>query len=705
MSQARQSAASTEAATGSVLEDTRRANLARLFKPRSIAVVGASADSAKAGSQALKTLSRFPGKLVCVHPRETEIQGFTCYPSFSDLPEPVDLAVLAIPAQHCVKAAAEAAERGVGGVFIVSGGFGETGAEGAKLQDALGEICARTGLRLLGPNTSGFVNPAAGCIASFVPGVDTIGTGHVSVVAQSGGVNLSLGYLLDRLGEGVSIAAGLGNAVDVGTRDMLDLLAEDENTRAIALHLEGVTDGRALFETLKRVTQRKPVAAVVAGRADIGEFAVSHTGNLIGSRERTVAALTQAGAVVVDTLDELAQAAAVLSRRRLPPKAANAMALITGQAGPGLLITDALKASGISLPELGPATIKKIEALLPPMTFIKNPVDTGRPGPGFPDIVRAAAEDESIDAVLVFGISEPSVLDPATALRPAEQATGKPIIFGTLGPAKDLEMAHDDLAVLGTPMAIGPDRLALAGVALDADARHQWRLSHAARTTLSTVREQLTGPFDESAAKQLMRSYGIAAPRSVLCKTREAALAAFGDLQKPLVIKIAAEDVPHKTEVGGVILNVRDEQSFSAALDRIAAIPTKTPNRVLIEEMAPEGVELIVGAVRDPSWGPCVVIGLGGVQAEAVSDSVVGLAPLSEADAAVMLEALRGKKLLDGFRGLPKCDRTAIASVAIAVGQLLLDHPEIAEVEINPLRVNETSAVALDALVVFGEKS
>ncbi|MCE7029413.1 acetate--CoA ligase family protein [Jiella avicenniae] len=704
MSQTRPTALRTEPAAASALEDTRRANLARLFKPRSIAVVGASADPAKAGSQALKTLSRFPGKLVCVHPRETEIQGRPCYPSFADLPEPVDLAVLAIPARHCVRAAAEAAERGVGGVFIVSGGFGETGAEGAGLQDALGEICARTGMRLLGPNTSGFVNPAAGCIASFVPGVDTIGTGSVAVVAQSGGVNLSLGYLLDRLGEGVSIAAGLGNAVDVGTRDMLDLLAEDANTRAIALHLEGVTDGRALFETLKHVTPKKPVVAVVAGRADIGEFAVSHTGNLMGSRERTVAALTQAGAIVVDTLDELAQAAAVLSRRRMPPKAANAMALITGQAGPGLLITDALKAAGIALPELGPTTMETIEALLPPMTFIKNPVDTGRPGPGFPDVVRAAAEDEAIDAVLVFGISEPSVLDPAAALRPADEATGKPILFGTLGPAPDLQKARDDLAALGTPTVIGPDRLALAGTVLDADARHQWRLSHAAENAPSPAREKLTGPFDENAAKQLMRSYGIAAPRSVLGETREAALAAFAELRKPVVVKIAAEDVAHKTEVGGVILNVRDDDAFTAALDKIAAIPTKTPNRVLIEEMAPDGVELIVGGVRDPSWGPCVVIGLGGVQAEALSDSVVGLAPLSETDVAVMLDALRGKKLLDGFRGLPRCDRSAIAGVAIAVGQLLLDHPEIAEVEINPLRVNETGAVALDALVVLGGK-
>ncbi|SDO74199.1 acetyltransferase [Lutimaribacter pacificus] len=700
------STAGGDTGTGSAGERTRRENLDRMFNPRSIAVVGASRDPAKAGSQALATLAGFPGTLVAVHPRETEIRGVPCYPGLADLPEPVDLAILAIPARACVQAAAEAAARGVGGVFIVSGGFGETGPEGARLEQDLVDICRHTGLRLLGPNTSGFVNPAAGCIASFVPGVDTLAPGRIAVLAQSGGVNLSLGYLLNGLGEGVSIAAGLGNAADTDTRDMLELLAEDDNTDAIALHLEGVNDGRALYETLCRVTPRKPVVAVVAGRADIGDFAVSHTGNLMGSRDRTVAALVQGGAVVVDTLDDLAQAAAVLARRRLPPKPRSAMTLITGQAGPGLLITDALKTAGIDLPELGGATLERIGGLLPPMTYIRNPIDTGRPGPGFPDIVHAAAQDAAIDAVLVFGISEPSVLDPAQALTPAHEATGKPVLFGTLGPDGDLEKARRDLRASGTPMVLGPDRLALAGIVLDADARHQWLLAQrgdAPETPDAPGGAALTGPIDESAAKALMRSYGIAVPRSMLCESRAAAQRAFADLDKPVVVKIAAADVAHKTELGGVVLDVRDAAQLDAALDRIARIPTAAPNRVLIEEMAPAGVDLILGGVRDPSWGPCVVIGLGGVLAEAVADSAVAIAPVGRADVAHMLDSLRGKRMLDGFRGLPRCDRAAIADAAAAIGRIMRDHPGISEVEINPLRVNEVGALALDALVVLGD--
>lgn len=680
--------------------DIRKANLARLFTPRSIAVVGASADPAKAGSQALKSLSNFPGRVVAVHPREKEIQGFPCFPSFADLPDPVDLAILAIPAQHCPQVASEAAQRGVGGMFIISGGFGETGETGAALQNELASTCRQTGLRLLGPNTSGFINPGARCVASFVPGVDRLGTGRVAVVAQSGGVNLSISFLIDHLGEGISIAAGLGNAVDVDTADMLDMLFEDEGTEAIALHLEGVAGGRRLFEVLSRVTPRKPVVALVAGRADIGDFAVSHTGNLMGSRQRTVSALEQAGAFVVDTTEELAQAAVMLSYGRLPPKARNGVALITGQAGPGLLITDALKSRSVDMPELGAGTIETLQTLLPPMTYLKNPIDTGRPGPTFPAVVEAAGNDAAIDAVLVFGLSEPSVLDPAVALQSFAKQGGKKVVFGTLGMTDDVQPQMEALRAASIPAVIGPERLALAAIALDADSRAQWRLAQRQDAKSAPV-SSLEGVFDESRGKQLLSQSGIDIPRSRLCVNRDEARNAFANLRPPVVVKIAASDVPHKSDAGGVILNVRDLRQLEEALDRIDRIPTSEPGRVLIEESAPEGVELIVGAVRDPSWGPIVVIGLGGVAAEALADSAIRLAPVSRADVDEMLHSLRGRKLLDGFRGLPVCDRDAIADAAIKLGQIMLAQPEIAEIEINPLRVYASGALALDALVVL----
>lgn len=679
----------------------RAANLIRLFNPQSIAVVGASTDLAKAGSQALLSLKGFPGRLMAVNPKATEIAGFPCYPSVAELPEGVDLAILAIPAEHCVGAAEQAAQRGVGGIFIISGGFAETGEAGLLLQERLAKVCRDSGLRLLGPNTSGFINTARQTVASFVPGVEQLRNGRVAVIAQSGGVNLSISFLIDHLEQGVSLAVGLGNAIDVTAADVLLMLANDPGTDAIALHLEGVPGGRALFDALRTVTAAKPVVALVAGKADIGEFAVSHTGNLMGSHQRTVAALAQAGAVVVDSTEALAQAAVLLSLGRLPPRRAASFALVTGQAGPGLLIVDGLKSAGVQVPELDAASCAAIQAHLPPMTFIKNPVDTGRPGPGFPLVVAAVAQDAAIDAILVYAISEPSVLDPASALAPA-LASGKPIIFGTLGVRGDLDPALAALRALRVPAVLSPERLVLAGVVLAADARGRWNEQQRTLAPAPGLRARtpLAGPCDEHRAKLLLAEYGIRSPQRVLCRGQAEALAAFDRIDGTVVIKIAAADVPHKTEVGGVHLNIRSRAALVAALDKIAAIPTRDPGKVLMEEMVPDGVELIVGAVRDPSWGVVLMVGLGGITAEAMADSAVALAPVCEVDVDAMLGSLRGARLLDGFRTFPVCNRAAIAQAVIAVGQLMLEHPEIAELEINPLRINGESALALDALVV-----
>jgi acetyltransferase len=521
----------------------------------------------------------------------------------------------------------------------------------------------------------------------------------VAVVAQSGGVNLTVGFLLQKLGTGVSLAVGLGNAVDVGTSDVLDFLADDDNTAAIALHLEGVPDGRRLFESIKRVSVKKPVVVLAAGRSDVGEFAVSHTGNLMGSHLRTVSALSQAGAIVVDTTDDLAQAAVVMAGRRLKPARSNAFGVVTGQAGPGLLIVDGLKSAGLEVPELAAGTIHSISRLLPPLTFMKNPVDTGRPGPSFGEIVNLVAVDEKVDATLVFGLSEPSVLNPAVALRSALESSSKPLLFGTLGTPTDVQDAADALAQLGVPTLQSPERMVLAAKALDADSRAQWRLSQSVDPTGERAAEVLSGAFDEARAKSLLDLYGIRRPASCVCPDRDAALRAFKVIGKPVVVKVVSAEIAHKTEAGGVFLNVRHEGELEHALAAIDNIPTSGPKSVLVEEMADPGVELIVGGVHDASWGPCIMIGIGGVAAEAMADTSVRLAPLTPLDVEGMLNGLRGRRLLDGFRNLPVCDRNAIADVVIAISRLMIVHPEIAEIEINPLRVTAKSALALDALV------
>jgi acetate---CoA ligase (ADP-forming) len=683
-----------------------RAGLDRLLDPASIAVVGASTSPEKAGYQALLTLRGFGGRLFPINPGATEILGFKAYPSLAAARDATgvapDLALLVIPAAGVLEAIRDAVRAGCGGVLIVSGGFAETGGEGATLQEEAAALCREAGLRILGPNTSGFVRPRTRCAASFAPGVEEIPAGPVAVVAQSGGVNLVLAFLVHRLGLGLSLAVGLGNAVDVDAADVLEHLAADADTRAIALHLEGVRDGRRLFDALRRVTPRKPVVAVTPGRADIGAFARSHTGNLIGAWDRRVAALRQSGVVVVDTTDEAADAVAALARGRIAPRPDPGIGILTGQAGPGLLIVDRLKAGGVSVPELAPESLRRIESLLPPLTFRRNPVDTGRPSPAFPAVLRVIADDPNVDAVAVFALHEPAALDPVAVFGPG---VSKPVVFATTGLSESIAPTLAALARIGIPAFGSPERLATAARALAEDARLAWRARHAPGSTQTPpVRVMLEPPFDEAKAKALVAAYGIPAPAGVACGTHAEALAALAALRKPVVAKILASEVAHKTEAGGVKVGIDGPAALQAALAELDAIPLSGPRRYLIEEMAPAGVELIAGAVRDPSFGPVVLVGLGGTAAEALQDTAVRLAPLSEDGALEMLDELRGRRLLAGWRGAPPVDRAAVARAIVALGRILLEHPELAEIEINPLRASSGGVLALDALVVAGAR-
>lgn len=693
-------------AAGVATAAQRAANLARLFAPRSIAVVGASASPDKVGYQALRSLQGFDGRLFPINPRAQDILGFKAYPSLAAAREAsgveIDLAVLAIPAAACLEALRDAAHARCGGAVIMSGGFGETGDEaGERMQREIAALCRERGLRLLGPNTAGFVRPATRCAANFAPGVEHLIPGEIAVVSQSGGVNLTLSFLVHRLGLGLSLAAGLGNAVDVDAADVLDYLAGDAATSAVALHLEGIADGRKLYQVLRRLTPEKPVVAVVAGKSDIGDFARSHTGNLIGSWDRKVAALRQAGALVVASTDEAADAVAVLSRARIAPKADPGIGVLTGQAGPGLLIADGIKSAGVSVPELAPATLAKIKSLLPPVTYLRNPVDTGRPSPAFPEVAKAVAADPGIDAVALFALHEPAAIDPIAVLGAVKQAGAKPFVFGTLCTPEAIAPTISALTAIGVPVLTSPERLALGAKVLAWDAKAQFRMRRGGNAApLAAAPKPLGGALDEAAAKDQLRRYGIVTPNSRVCASRAEALAAFEALSRPLVAKILSSEVAHKTEAGGVQLNLATMEQFRSALDCLDRIPLQGARRYLIEEMAPPGVELILGGVRDPSFGPVVMVGLGGIAAEALKDSAVRLAPLSEADAAEMIEELRGKALLEGFRGAPAADRGALARAIVSVSRLMAEHPEIRELDVNPVRAYPDGVLALDALIV-----
>ncbi|HEX4246981.1 MAG TPA: acetate--CoA ligase family protein [Pseudonocardia sp.] len=687
--------------------------LAALFAPRGVAVVGASRAAGKLGAAMARSLAGFGGHLALVNPRDD-----TMYPSVRAAAEdgPVDLALLCVPAPACAAAVAEAALGGVRAAVVCAGGFAESGAAGVRYQAELARVATGSGVRLLGPNTSGFLVPGRALTASFVPGAAAVPAGRVAVVAASGGVNHALAFLLAEAGHGVSVAVGLGNGADLTAADVLDHLNSEAAASAVALHVESVPDGRALAASVARLTRVRPVVALVVGRQDVGAFAASHTGALATSWRATRAALAQAGAVLVDDERELVDAVGALSLTRLRPAAAPGVGVLTAQAGPGLLLLDDLRGRRARVPELAAATRTALAEHLPPLTYQANPVDTGRPGPGFDAVLGALATDPEVDVVAGYALHEPDALDlVASAARFRATQPDTPLLLGVGGIGAEVTAARRALLRLGVPVADGPRGLAAMTGALLADARARHGgvgaaslvgaapLSDAAPLDAPAADkwpDPGPGPWDEHRAKALLRALGVATMPGRACADRAEAHRALAELGGPVAVKLLDSSVLHKTELGGVRLGVATTAELDDALDALEAVGAR---RFLVELMSPPGPDLVLGARRDPVFGPVVLLGLGGTAAEALDDVALRLAPLGRADAAAMPDELLGRRLLDGWRGGPRLDRAALAELVVALGGFLAAAPTLAEIEINPLRVTVDGLVALDAVCLAAE--
>ncbi|GII62091.1 pimeloyl-CoA synthetase [Sphaerisporangium krabiense] len=674
-----------------------------LFAPRGIAIVGASRNPAKLGAAMARSLEGFAaagGHLALVNGRDD-----TMYPSIgaASADGPIDLAVLCVPAAACAAILAEAAGAGVRAALVCGGGFAEVAdGQGAEHQRRLTEIARATGIRVLGPNTSGFLVPGAHLTASFVPGTSRVPSGGVAVVAASGGVNHALAFALAEAGHGISLAVGLGNGADVTAPDVLDHLAGDPDTTAVALHVETVADGPRLIAAVRRLTARRPVVALVVGRSDVGAFAASHTGALATSWRSTRAALAQAGAVLVGDERELVDAVGALAVTRARAAGDPGVGVVTAQAGPGLLLLDNLQGRSIAVPELTRHTQDGIAALLPPLTYQRNPVDTGRPGPAMSGVLKAVGADPGVDIVAAYALHEPGAVDLVAAAR-AGRTDGVPLVLGLGGTGEAVARDRDALRAAGIAVAGDPAGVAAATAALVADARA--RSIGGGEPAAPGAVVEVADDYDEGQAKDLLDHLGIATMPRRRCATRSAAHEAFDALGgddgdggvRPVAAKLLDAAVLHKTEIGGVHLGITGHQALDAALDRLDAAGAR---RYLIEAMAPPGIDLIVGARRDPVFGPVVLVGLGGTVAEALADVAVRLAPLSVEEASGMPSELSGRALLAGWRGGPVLAPRALGEVVAALGGLLAANPRIDEIEINPLRLTRTGLIALDAVIL-----
>lgn len=688
-----------------------------ILVPRSIAIIGASQDATKIGGRPVEMLRRFgfPGAILPVNPRAMEVQGLPAYPSVAALPEAPDLAIIAVAAEAAPDALEACAAKGTKAAIIFSSGFAEMGEAGAALQDRLRHIAQRTGMRVLGPNCLGAASMAERSIATFsvVLEAGMPPAGPLGIASQSGNLGSYTMLLARERGIGVSRFLTTGNECDVDIADAIAFLARDAATRVILCVLETCRDASRLVTALDEARRAgKPVIVLKIGASEAGQAAAaSHTGALAGSDAVFDAVFRRAGAVRVPSVEallDLGHAASVLGDRL--PRGRRTM-LLTASGGFGVLLADAASAAGLTLPAPSEATQRRILSVVP-YASPRNPVDATAQMSSRPEILgeilAALLEDEGCDALLLLlsaSLYLPRLraiyMPTLRALR--ERHPDRVVMLIVHGPAD----AVQELTAMGFAVVdgVGPATQALAGLCALAEAR---RLPPLPAPPQPGLPLDVADIATEAGAKRVLAAAGLPVlPERVAADATEAVEAARG-MGFPVVLKVVSPDLPHKTEVGGVALDLRDEAAVvtahAAMLARVrAAAPAARIEGVLVSPMVRGGVEMILGTKRDPVFGPVVLVGLGGIFAEVLQDVAVRPAPVDEAEALEMLRGLKAFAVLDGARGRPKADLTAAARAIAALSRFAAQHAaQVAEIDINPLllRPEGQGAVALDALIV-----
>ena len=706
----------------------KRHYLSKIFEPASVAVIGASDREGSVGAQVLQNLreSGFKGGIYPVNPKHSEVQGLECFQTITAIDHPVELAIIAIPSRHIPKVMRECGEHGVGAAIVLSAGFAETGKAGLERQNEIVDIARTYDIPLVGPNCLGVMRPKVGLNATFAKSL--IRPGHVALVAQSGAFCTALLDWADTEGFGFSAVASLGATADVGFGEVLDYLAVDPETRSILLYVEGITNARSFLSGLRVAARLKPVIVVKSGRNESGtRAAVSHTGAMIGADRVFDAAIERAGAVRVSSVSQLFAAAHLLASgtRVEGPR----LAIVTNGGGPGVMAADRAHELGVPLADLGSATISKLEEALPDHWSHSNPVDVlGDADPErYRSAVDAVLKDPGVDGMLVM-LTPQSMTDPggcAGAVIEAAKASSKPVLTCWMG-ARLVEEGRRQFAEAGIPQFRSPETAVEAFGYLACYRRNQKTLLQApgplspqnepdvegARLiiehALSERRKTLTG----AEAKAILRAFDIPSTPSINVTSAADALVAAEGLGLPVAMKINSAEITHKSDVGGVRLNIGEPRSvrtaFREMMDSVKAQrPEAKIDGILVEPMVrrPHARELIVGILRDPVFGPVVSFGTGGTAVEVFADSNVALPPLNEYLSRQLISGTRADRFLKAFRNLPAVDRDRLLGVLQRVSEIACELPEIRELDINPLLVDENGAIAVDARVVVDTPS
>jgi acetyltransferase len=664
------------------------------FNPHGVAVIGASSDPHKLGYGVVRNLAehRYRGAIYPVNPGAREILGHACYAAVAEVPDPVDLAVVVVPAPAVPGVVDACGQRGIKHAIVISGGFRELGPEGYAREQALADVIRRHGMRLIGPNCIGIIDTYTPVNTTFVIGMPQVG--DIGFVSHSGAICAVVIDWARGAGVGFSRIVSLGNQVDVNETELLAALVDDPQTRVITAYIEGITDGRAFLRAMSEATRRKPVAVLKAGQGQSGARAVaSHTGALAGSAEVFDAACRHSGVLRASTMEELFDWARALAWQPLPQH--NRVAVLTNAGGPAILAVDALEAAGLQLAPLTDATRAYLRPRLPTAASAANPVDIlAGSGPAtYAVALDALLSDSTVDAALVIQAPQDWFLPASLAEVIGEVAAvhQKPVLASIMG----LASVDQALAILHrrrVPNLAFPERAASALAAMLA--RRQWL------DTPSEPPVELTDVDRDAAQAALARgdyaallaAYGIALPAARLATSSAEAAALAAEIGCPVALKLISPDITHKSDVGGVALHLPDPAAVREAFERIiASARTAHPGAriagALVQQMLDGGQEIIVGIRRDPQFGPLVLVGSGGVEVELLRDVSLDLAPITGAQAARLLDTTRAGVRLKGWRGAAPADRPAVLDAMLRLAQIGCDFPAIAELEINPLYV------------------
>ena len=705
------------------LASRRRTGLASLLAPETIAVIGASRAPGHLGHQVLANMLQyqFTGTVYPVNPNARAICSVRCLPSIADVPESVDVAVIVVPKDLVPDAAEQCGIAGVHNLVVISAGFREVGPDGAEREARLAEIVRRHGMRLVGPNCMGIINtnPDVSLNATFAPVMPP--NGRAAFVSQSGALGLSVLDHAREYGIGISQFVSVGNKADVSGNDLLEEWERDASVGVILMYVESFGNPRRFLEIASRITRQKPIIAVKSGRSRAGARAASsHTGALAASDLAVDALLAQAGVLRAGTVEELFDMAIAFDARNLPRS--RRTAVLTNAGGPGILAADALEASGLELVELTADTTTKLAPLFPAEASIRNPLDmiaSATPN-GYRAALEALLRDPATDAVVpIFvpplGVRQEDVV--AAIVEAARAVPGKPLL-GVLMGREGLPAGRAQLLEAGIPTYVFPESAARALAVLNR--QREWmtqplpapvRLdvdTAMAAAIISAARTDRRDRLSMLEALSLLVAYGIPVAAARMASDADGVVAAADSVGFPVALKVVSADALHKSDVGGVELDVRDATETARAYQRLVSrvaelAPSARVSGVLVQHMAryDGGRETIAGIARDPNFGPLIMFGLGGVYVEALRDVVFRIAPLDERQAGGMIDSLRGAVALGAFRGHSPVDRSALTAALQRLSQLAIDFPEIIELDINPIIAHSRGLVAVDARVVL----